>query len=82
EIIGQWVDYYNNERLHAGILYMRPRDYYFGYRDELLQKRKQKLQEAGPRRRAVNLQWWANKIIREEQQNRKNLRLEKSLISC
>ena len=81
EIIGHWVNYYNNERLHAGILYMRPRDYYLGYRDELLQERKQKLQEARDRRRTINLQRWANKIIREEQ-NHKNLRLEKSLISC
>jgi transposase InsO family protein len=82
EIIGRWVDYYNNERLHAGIFYMRPKDYYFGCKDKLLQERKQKLQEARGMRRAVNLQKWANKIILEEQRKRKDLRLEKSLISC
>ena len=56
QIIGEWVEYYNCERLHAGILYLRPSDYYFGRKDEVLGRRISKLGTARSRRREANRQ--------------------------
>jgi len=80
-IISTWVEYYNNERLHAGIFYLRPKDFYLGREEELLQERNNKLQNARDRRRTINLQRCCYLIIREES-NHTKLNLEKSLISC
>jgi transposase InsO family protein len=81
EIIGKWVAYYNNERLHAGIMYLRPRDYYLGHQEALLEERRMKLQKARARRRILNLQrrelWQVS-----EEENHTNLKIEKSPNSC
>lgn len=50
EVIGKWVDYYNNERLHSGLNYLRPVDYYKGNPEALLAERKRKLDAARQRR--------------------------------
>lgn len=56
EIIKEWVAYYNNERLHAGIKYLKPRDYYYGEPEKLLEARKEKIRLARERRKEINRQ--------------------------
>ena len=46
ETIAVWVEYYNNQRLHAGLQYLRPVDYYRHDPDELMRERQRKLAEA------------------------------------
>jgi len=54
KMIGQWVDYYNHQRLHAGIRYLRPVDYHFGDPDKLVNIRKNKLDKAKKQRKQTN----------------------------
>ena len=54
ELLGKWVRYYNEERLHSTLKYLRPVDYYRGNPEALLAERKRKLREAAARRREVN----------------------------
>ena len=56
EIIKEWIEYYNNERLHAGIRYLRPKDYYYGEPDKLIAQREEKLSQARERRKEINNQ--------------------------
>jgi len=56
ELLGEWVRYYNEERLHSALRYLRPVDYYRGNPEALLAERKRKLREAAARRREVNRQ--------------------------
>jgi hypothetical protein len=49
-----WVRYYNEERLHSALEYLRPVDYYLGNPQALLAKRKTKLREATARRKEMN----------------------------
>jgi hypothetical protein len=48
------VRYYNEERLHSALEYLRPIDYYRGNPQALLAERKTKLREAAARRKEVN----------------------------
>jgi hypothetical protein len=48
------VRYYNDERLHSALEYLRPVDYYLGNPQALLARRKTKLREAAARRKEVN----------------------------
>jgi transposase InsO family protein len=59
-IIEKWVNYYNHERLHASLKYLRPVDYLTGVQEELLQIRREKLKAASRKRRAEN-----QKLIQE-----------------
>ncbi len=54
ELLAEWVRYYNEERLHSSLEYLRPVDYYLGDLQALLAERKRKLREAAARRREVN----------------------------
>jgi len=45
-IISKYIDYYNNERLHSSINYLRPYDYYKGNPDEILKEREDKILRA------------------------------------
>lgn len=72
-MIGQWVDYYNHQRLHAGIRYLRPVDYHFGDPDMLVIIRNNKLIKARINRKLEN-----QKRLNEE--NRSKLKLAKSPI--
>jgi hypothetical protein len=49
------IDYYNNERLHSSIYYLRPIDYYRGNPMELLKARREKVAYAKERRKQINL---------------------------
>ncbi|MCL0039060.1 integrase core domain-containing protein [Dehalococcoidia bacterium] len=54
DLLGEWVGYYNEERLHSALKYLRPVDYYRGNPEALLAERKRKLREATARRKEVN----------------------------
>jgi len=51
DMIAEWVDYYNNKRLHAGLHYLRPVDYYQGDPEALQAERRRKVAEPAERRR-------------------------------
>ena len=44
--IAEYIDYYNNKRLHSSLNYLRPIDYLIGNPEELLKVRQAKLDEA------------------------------------
>jgi putative transposase len=54
DLLAEWVRYYNDERLHSALEYLRPVDYYLGKPQALLARRKTKLREAAARRKEVN----------------------------
>lgn len=54
EAIRQWVEYYNQERLHAGIQYLRPVDYFAGNPEARLSERGAKLDSGRAHRRRQN----------------------------
>lgn len=55
EVIDKIVRWYNQERLHRALNYLRPVDYYRGEADKLLEERRQKFIQARQRRREKNL---------------------------
>lgn len=61
DVTGAWakmreaVDYYNYERRHSALHYLRPVDYYRGNPEELLEARRQKMAAAREYRKLVNL---------------------------
>jgi len=56
DLLDQWVKYYNHERLHSALNYLRPWDYYMGNPAVLMAERKKKLTEAAIRRKSLNKQ--------------------------
>jgi len=48
--IAEYVDYYNNERLHSGIYYLTPKEVFEGKTDERLAERQEKLDTARMKR--------------------------------
>ena len=36
EKMAQWIDFYNNERLHGALLYLTPADYFEGRKESRL----------------------------------------------
>ena len=55
ECIQKIVRYYNNDRLHSGIDYLRPIDRYRGDPETLLKERYWKIEQARHRRKEENL---------------------------
>lgn len=53
--IGRAVRYYNHERRHSALEYLRPIDYYRGDPAALLAERRRRIQEARQERRRLNL---------------------------
>lgn len=66
EAIENWVDYYNNQRLHSSLKYLRPADYLHGRNTELLEKRHEKLKEASEKRREENLKLFSQRNVKEQ----------------
>jgi len=56
EVLGRLVRWYNEERLHSALEYLRPADYYRGEPELLQEARRLKLRAARHRRKEVNLQ--------------------------
>ena len=54
ELIGRWVRHYNTERLHAGLNYLPPVEYYAGDPAARLAARRRKLEAAREQRRERN----------------------------
>jgi putative transposase len=53
-VIGEYVDLYNNRRLHAGIKFLRPADMFYGRADAILSQRKERIASARAFRLATN----------------------------
>ena len=56
KVIGEIVRWYNTERLHSALQFLRPIDYYRGDPPKLLEERHRKLAQARHRRKEANLQ--------------------------
>lgn len=54
KVLADWVACYNNQRLHSGLNYLRPVDYFSGEPEKLLEIRREKLTRARERRIEVN----------------------------
>lgn len=54
QIIGRWVDHYNQDRLHASLQYLPPAEYYAGEPEKRLEERREKLDQARRRRERIN----------------------------
>jgi len=44
-VFGNWIQFYNNERLHSSLQYVAPMDVLEGKQDSILTERKRKLLE-------------------------------------
>ncbi|MGH7717754.1 MAG: integrase core domain-containing protein [Gemmatimonadaceae bacterium] len=53
-IIGRWVQHYNEERLHAGLGYLPPAEFYRGNPAARVVERRIKLENARQERRRIN----------------------------
>jgi putative transposase len=54
ELIGRWVEHYNERRLHAGLGYLQPAEYYRGDPDQRFTERRLKLAEGRRERERKN----------------------------
>ena len=52
----QWINFYNNERLHGAHLYLTPEDYFAGRKENRLADRREKLHNADIKRKAYWLE--------------------------
>jgi len=57
DVIAGWVEEYNERRLHAGLKYIEPAEYFRGNPAERMEHRRQKLQAGREKRIAANLGW-------------------------
>lgn len=71
-VINEIVRYYNEERLHSAINFLRPIDYYRGNPDKLLEERRIKILEARHKRREINLKIKQHSLALIEPENNKN----------
>ena len=56
-LIAKYIDYYNNERLHSSINYLRPIDYYKGNPGVILKEREEKILRAKESRKIKNKEY-------------------------
>ena len=53
--MAQWIDFYNNGRLHGALLYLTPADYFEARKESGLAERREKLHTADINRKAYRL---------------------------
>jgi hypothetical protein len=53
-IIARWVQHYNDDRLHAGLGYLPPAEFYRGDPAARVEERRVKLEKARTERRRIN----------------------------
>ena len=51
EKMTQWINFYNNERLHGALLYLTPEDYFAERKENRLADRREKLHTADIKRK-------------------------------
>lgn len=68
EVMRRIIDWYNRERLHSALGYLRPIDYYRGDPEQLQEARRQKMAEARHRRREKNLNVRQRTLLLEPQE--------------
>jgi putative transposase len=78
EVMKRIIDWYNGERLHSALGYLRPIDYYRGDPDELKELRRRKMASARHRRRETNLELRQPTLPLESQEGVANCNDEKS----
>jgi transposase InsO family protein len=71
-VIDEIVRYYNEERLHSAINFLRPIDYYKGNPNKLLEERQIKMIKARHRRREINLKIKQHSLALIEPENNQN----------
>lgn len=54
QIISRWVEFYNTRRLHAGLKYLAPIEYWEGDPEARMEERRKKLEGARERRETIN----------------------------
>ena len=54
-VIAEWVDYYNNRRLHESLDNITPADMYYGRKEEILTQRQATKQKTLQQRKRINL---------------------------
>lgn len=54
ELIGEWIQHYNRERLHASLQYLPPAEYHEGTPERRIAERREKLERGRRHREAVN----------------------------
>ena len=59
ELIGHWVEHYNERRLHAGLGYLPPAEYYRGDPEQRRKERQVKLEQGRRERERRNQAQWA-----------------------
>jgi len=69
--VSEFVDYYNNERLHSAIGYISPKDKLEGHCDTILAQREQKLNDARQKRKQRREEARSKTNSVESQQNTK-----------
>ncbi|MCB9503064.1 MAG: IS3 family transposase [Deferribacteres bacterium] len=66
DTIASWVTYYNEQRLHAGLLYLKPVNFLNGEQDKLLAIRRKKLIKAARIRRNKNRESYSERNDKEQ----------------
>ena len=77
-VIARIIEWYNTERLHSALGYLRPMDYYRGDPSALHEARRRKMAEARHRRREKNLKLRQPTLPLESTESIANERLEMS----
>jgi len=67
-IVAQFVDTYNNQRLHSAIGYITPRDKLEGRAEEILHERERKLQEARHKRKERRNEYFKQDLTLQEEE--------------
>lgn len=75
EVIERIIKWYNEERLHSALNYLRPVDYYRGEPEKLLEERRRKLIQARQKRREQNLSIRQRELPVDDPWKRENRKL-------